>query len=33
MIENVNTYKYLQEEYKEYIEMWIHEVKTPIASR
>ncbi len=33
MIENVNKYKYKQEEYKEYIELWIHEVKTPIASR
>ncbi len=33
MIENVNTYKYLQEDYKEYIEMWIHEIKIPIASR
>lgn len=25
MIEHVNKYKYLQEEYKEYIELWIHE--------
>ena len=33
MIENVNTYKYLQEDYKEYIEIWIHEIKIPIASR
>ena len=32
MIENVNIYKYLQEDYKEYIEMWIHEIKIPIAS-
>ena len=32
MIENVNNYKYLQEDYKEYIEMWIHEIKTPIAT-
>ena len=32
MIENVNKYKYLQEDYKEYIEMWIHEIKTPIAT-
>ncbi len=32
MIENVNTYKYLQEDYKEYIEMWIHEIKIPIAA-
>ncbi len=32
MRENVNYYKYLQEEYKEYIELWIHEVKIPIAT-
>ncbi len=32
MLENVNTYKYLQEDYKEYIEMWIHEIKIPIAT-
>ena len=33
MNENVNKYKYLQEDYKEYIELWIHEIKIPIASR
>ena len=33
MLENVNKYKYKQEDYKEYIELWIHEVKIPIASR
>lgn len=33
MIENVNKYKYRQEEYKDYIELWIHEIKLPIASR
>ncbi len=32
MLENVNKYKYLQEDYKEYIELWIHEVKIPIAT-
>ena len=32
MIENVNKYKYNQEEYKEYIELWIHEIKIPIAT-
>lgn len=32
MHENVNKYKYLQEDYKEYIELWIHEVKIPIAA-
>ena len=31
MLENVNYYKNIQEEYKEYIELWIHEVKIPIA--
>lgn len=32
MLENVNDYKQIQEEYKEYIELWIHEVKIPIAT-
>ncbi len=32
MIENVNKYKYLQEDYKEYIELWIHEIKLPLAT-
>ncbi len=32
MLENVNKYKYLQEDYKEYIELWIHEIKLPIAA-
>lgn len=32
MIENVNKYKYLTEDYKEYIELWIHEIKLPIAA-
>lgn len=32
MHENVNKYKYLSKDYKEYIELWIHEVKTPIAT-
>lgn len=32
MLEQVNSYKYKQEEYKEYIETWIHEIKTPIAT-
>ena len=32
MVENVNKYKYKQEDYKEYIELWIHEIKIPIAS-
>ena len=32
MSENVNKYKYMTEDYKEYIELWIHEIKTPIAT-
>ena len=32
MIENVNIYKRNQEDYKEYIELWIHEIKIPIAT-
>lgn len=32
MIENVNKYKYKQEDYKEYIELWIHEIKIPMAT-
>ena len=32
MIERVNLYQNISKEYKEYIELWIHEVKTPIAT-
>lgn len=32
MIENVNLYKRSKEDYKEYIELWIHEIKLPIAT-
>lgn len=32
MLEQVNIYKNIQEEYKEYIELWIHEIKIPIAT-
>lgn len=32
MLEEINKYKLLQEEYREYIELWVHEVKTPISS-
>lgn len=32
MHENVKYYKNMQEEYREYIETWVHEIKTPIAS-
>ena len=32
MHEEVNYYKHLQSDYREYIEAWVHEIKTPIAS-
>ncbi|MDO4282964.1 MAG: sensor histidine kinase [Clostridia bacterium] len=32
MLEHVNIYKRLQEDYKDYIELWIHEIKLPIAT-
>ena len=32
MLESVNKYKYMTEDYKEYIELWIHEIKIPIAT-
>lgn len=32
MIEKVNTYKHSLTEYKDYIELWIHEIKLPIAT-
>jgi len=32
MIEEINKYKYMGEEYREYMELWVHEIKTPIAS-
>lgn len=32
MIENVKKYKTHSQEFQEYIEMWIHEVKTPLAT-
>lgn len=31
-LEEINVYKYLQEDYREYIEMWVHQIKTPISS-
>ncbi len=31
MHEHVNEYKIIQSEYREYIEAWVHEIKTPIA--
>lgn len=32
MLEKVNQYKYITEDYKEYIELWIHEIKLPLAA-
>lgn len=32
MLDHVNEYKYRQLDYKEYIEMWVHEIKTPLAA-
>lgn len=32
MCDYVNTYKLAQNEYKDYIEMWVHEIKTPLAA-
>ena len=32
MNDEISRYKILSEEYKEYIETWVHEVKTPISS-
>lgn len=32
MHDEINTYKHAQIEYREYIEKWVHEVKTPISS-
>lgn len=32
MLENVNQYKYITEDYKEYIELWIHEIKLPLTA-
>ncbi|AET67180.1 signal transduction histidine kinase [Desulfosporosinus orientis DSM 765] len=31
-LEEINNYKNIQEEYREYIELWVHEIKTPISS-
>lgn len=32
MLEKVNSYKHVLMEYKDYIELWIHEIKLPIAT-
>lgn len=31
-LDEIGFYKNMQEEYREYIELWVHEIKTPIAS-
>lgn len=32
MIERINEYEYGQQDFKDFIEMWVHEIKLPIAS-
>lgn len=32
MLEKIAEYRHAQEEYREYIEMWVHEIKTPLAA-
>lgn len=32
MLDEISRFQRMQEEYREYIELWIHEVKTPISS-
>lgn len=32
MADHVNQYRIVQNEYKDYIEMWVHEIKTPLAA-
>lgn len=32
MMENIHQYKYETDDFKEYVEMWIHEIKIPISS-
>lgn len=32
MLEHVNVYKQREEEYRDYVEMWVHEIKTPLAA-
>lgn len=32
MLERVNEYQTAQKDYREYVETWVHEIKTPIAS-
>ncbi|MEN8907808.1 MAG: hypothetical protein ABF289_17800 [Clostridiales bacterium] len=32
MLQEINKYKNIQNEYREYIELWVHEIKSPISS-
>jgi signal transduction histidine kinase len=32
MLQEINKYKNIQNEYREYIELWVHEIKNPISS-
>lgn len=32
MIEEINKYKFTNEEFREYLELWCHEIKTPVAT-
>lgn len=31
-LDEINQYKFMQADYREYIELWVHEIKSPIAS-
>lgn len=31
-IEEINKYKFMQEEFQEFMELWVHEIKTPLAA-
>ncbi len=31
-LEQINKYKYMQEEFQEFMELWVHEIKTPLAA-
>lgn len=32
MLEHVNEYRQREEDYRSYVEMWVHEIKTPLAA-
>lgn len=31
-LEEINKYKFMQEEFQEFMELWVHEIKTPLAA-